>query len=74
MVSSLGTGMSGISINDWDDPTTIKAKKFSSHDFENTYDDWELTGSGAYNFEEDKQEDELGEVVLEYTWMLTGKI
>lgn len=54
MVSSLGTGMSGISINDWDDPGTIQAKKFSSHDYENTYDDWELTGSGAYNFEEDK--------------------
>lgn len=49
MVSSLGTGMSGISINDWDDPGTIQAKKFSSHnDFENTYDDREITGSGVY--------------------------
>lgn len=48
MVSSLGTGMSGISINDRDD-VTIKAKKFSSHEqFENTYDDRELTGKGTY--------------------------
>jgi len=54
MVSSLGTGMSGISINDRDEPTTIKAKKFSSHEFENTYDDREITGKGTYhNYDEE---------------------
>jgi len=75
MVSSLGTGMSGLSFNDWDDPVPSKAKKFSSHDydFENTYDDRELTGKGTYDLENEREE-ELGEVVLEYTRMLTGKI
>jgi len=63
MVSSLGTGMSGISFNDWDEPGTVQAKKFTSHDYENTYDDRDF-----------EDEEELGEVVLEYTRMLTGKI
>lgn len=46
MVSSLGTGMSGMTLNDRDDepPTSKQAKKFSSHDYENTFDDREVTG------------------------------
>lgn len=78
MVSSLGTGMSGMTLNDWE-VTSGHAKKFSSHhDYDNTFDDWEITGSGKYDFGRDDleevREEELGEVLLEYTRMLTGKI
>lgn len=81
MVSSIGSSMSGMTLNDRE-ITQSHAKKLSSHqshhDYENTFDDREITGSGKYDFGRDdldeQWEGELGEVVLEYTWMLTGKI
>lgn len=58
MVSSLGTGMSGITLNDRE--PTVQAKKFTSYgdQYENTFDDWEITGSGKYDLEKDEFDDE----------------
>ena len=80
-----------MTLNDWDDEPA-SAKKFSSYEqaetFENTFDDWEITGSGKYDltkiqdYMEDEEEheavdnkEELGQIVDTYErFLTTGKI
>jgi hypothetical protein len=50
MVSSIGSDMSGMTLNDRE-VTQAKANKFSSHqDWENSFDDREITGKGMYDY------------------------
>lgn len=72
MVSSLGTGMSGITLNDWDETQAVG--KFSSYSNEDkainasgAYD-WQAMGEQAYM----EPEEELEEIMGEYQRALTG--
>ena len=63
MVSSLGTGMSGMTLNDRDE--TVQAKKFSSYK-----DNLQISGSGRYDISvvemNEDNEENMGEIIENY--------
>jgi len=64
MVSSLGTGMSGLTLNDRDD-TQVAGARFNSYE----YDDREINASGSYNLDDGH----MGEVMENYKRIMTGE-